>query len=89
MSLYLVRCDGSDIAVVAPTMKMAIDATVERIMEENADEEDFDRDYAQSTIEQVICLDAETILIVDRKSWTAYIDDEMQPDWRGLTEEAT
>lgn len=41
-------------------------------------------------LRQVICLDADTILIVDRKSWPAYIDYEMQPiclDWNRATRE--
>lgn len=54
MSLYLVRVDGDDIAVVAPTMQMAIDAVIERVLGENEGDEEADRDWALSLIDQVV-----------------------------------
>lgn len=85
MSLYLVRVDGDDIAVAAPTMQMAIDAVIERILEENAGDEEADRDWALSLIDQVVNVGAETVLIVDRKSWMLFSDDGIS-DWRPMPE---
>lgn len=85
MSLYLVRVDGNDIAVVAPTMQMAIDAVIERVLEENEGDEEADRDWARSLIDQVVNVGAETVLIVDRKSWMLFSDDGIS-DWRPMPE---
>lgn len=85
MSLFLVRADGSDIAVAAPTMQMAIDAAIERILEENAGDEEVDREWAGGLIEQVVNVNADTVLLVDRKSWMLFSDDGIS-DWRPMPE---
>lgn len=85
MKLFLVRMDSTDLAVAAPTMHDAIDAAVARVLEENADEENVDREWALSLVEQVQCLEADAIIVVDRKSWTLVGDEGLElENWRPM-----
>lgn len=84
MAIYLVRVDGSDIAVAAPTMQHAIKATVAWLVEENAYEDGCDVDWAYRQIEQVVRCDTEGALIVDRCSWARFDDSDGVGGWRSL-----
>ena len=84
MAIYLVRVDGSDIAVAAPTMQHAIKATVAWLVEENADDHDVDAEWAHRQIEQVVCCDTEAALIVDECSWVRFDAEDGIGDWRSL-----
>lgn len=90
MGLYIVRMYGSDVAVAADSFETAIKAACYHVMQENPPERGEEGDHeawARSLITQVISVDAEVVLIADRKSWARFTDDGIG-DWYPLAGDA-
>ena len=56
MNVYMVRADGEDRLFLADTMIGAIEKDFAICQIENADDQEFTREYYDNLLEQVVCI---------------------------------